>query len=88
MRKTIVFGKPITIDQDGNKLTVESLSGEIRYAGDIVRFRPDIMDLQGYIDFEIPEQEEQQIRTAISHATIQRRVVKTEDIKEPPELRK
>ena len=29
MRKTIAFETPITIDQNGTKLTIESIAGEV-----------------------------------------------------------
>ena len=72
MRKTIVFETPITIDQNGTKLTIESIAGEVQYRNEQTRFRPDIRGLEGYINLEIPEQEEQAINDAMEQAMFRR----------------
>ena len=74
MRKTIAFEKPIMIDQNGTKLTIESIAGEVQYRNGHTRFRPDIRGLEGYIDLEIPEQEEQVITQAMEQVTVRKRV--------------
>ena len=78
MRKIIVFETPITIDQNGTKLTIESIAGEVQYRNGHTRFRPDIRGLEGYVDLEIPEAEEQVITQAMESATVKKRVVKDE----------
>ena len=82
MRKIIVFETPITIDQNGTKLTIESIAGEVQYRNGHTRFRPDIRGLEGYIDLEVPEAEEQVIIQAMESATVRKRV---EAVKEPIE---
>lgn len=84
MRKTIVFETPITIDQNGTKLTIESIAGEMQYRNGHTRFRPDIRGLEGCIDLYIPEQEEQVITQAMESATVRKRVgvVKPEPIED------
>ena len=72
MRKTIVFDKPITIDQDGTKITVESVAGELPYRNGRTSFRPDFRGLEYYIDLQIPEEEAQTIKQAVESASVRR----------------
>ena len=87
MRKTITFEKPIRLDQNATKIIIESIGGEVEYRGNRTQFRPDIRGLEGYVDLEVPEAEEQVIIQAMESATVRKRVetVKLEPIEDTRE---
>ena len=72
MRKIITFENPITVDQDGTKLTVESVAGEVQYRNGKTSFRPDFRGLEYYINLQIPEEEESVIKQAVESASVRR----------------
>ena len=59
----------------------------MQYRGNRTQFRPDIRDLEGYVDLEVPEAEEQVIIQAMESATVRKRVeaVKLEPIEDTRE---
>ena len=85
MRKTITFEPPVIIDENGTKITVESVSGRIVIGSNGARFIPDVAGLDHYIKFEVPQEQEQAIVQAVEAVTVRRAEPKSEIIEESDE---
>ena len=84
MRKIITFDPPVTIEENGTKIIVKSLGGNIRFVNENAEFQPDIMALKNYIKFEIPESQQAQIKQRMEAVTVQRVEIKDRITEEEP----